>query len=155
MKSIISYNERIVKRINEIQYHFDEWINGNFEDDPLPYEVTTILFLFSIKNNMLFLNMSGGEYLSNINQPLLYCPLEIQFFNCKPFYDLVNSNIYFINKKYRFNQNKKIIFFRNIIEMLILKYLKNNGNSPLKQTNIYLGEMYKYSNKCIKINNKE
>ena len=149
-----SYNIKLTKILNETQYQFDSWLNGNFEDDPLPYEINVILFCFSIKNDLISLNMSGGEHMYTYNQPLFYCPLELQFFFCKSFFNIFSYHIFFQTKKYRFNKKVKSLFVLKLVKSLIENYLKNNMNSPLINKKIYLGEMHKNTKIRIKIQNE-
>ena len=155
MKRYTAYNIKISKNENETQYHFNEWINGNFEDDPLPLEINTMIFIFSLNNNMISLSLSGGENLCSLNQPLMYYPLELQFFNYEPFYNLLNKHIYFVNKRNRFDRQNKINFICLVIKDLVNEYLLKNKKSPLNRTNIYVGELYKYAKICIKTNLKK
>lgn len=152
MNKYIAYNTKISKIINETQYQFNEWINGNFEDDPLPLEISAMIFIFSLDNNMITLSLSGGENLCALNQPLMYYPLELQFFYYEPFYNILKKHIYFVNKKYRFNKKIKINLVSKIVKELTKRYLFENEKSPLNRTNIYIGEMYKYTKMCIKMN---
>lgn len=143
------YNKKLFKKINEINYHFSNWIDGNFEDDPLPYEINYILFLFSLKNNIINLNFSGGERLPKINQPLEYLPLEIQFFNFNGFYNFFKY--YFIYKtKKSAKTNLRKCFCFTFIKTIILTYLSSK-NKIIANKNVLLGYESENNSKCINI----
>ena len=149
LKNIVIYNKKLLKKINEINYHFANWIEGNFEDDPLPYEIKYILFLFSLKNNIINLNFSGGEQLSTINQPLEYFPLEIQFFNFNGFYNFFKYYfIYKTNKSAKTNLRKCFCF--TFIKAIILTYLSGK-NKIIANKIVLLGYELEDSSKCINI----
>lgn len=148
-------NYKLIKLLNEIQYHFDGWIDGNFEDDPLPYEINVIMYCFSIKNNMISLNMSAGEHMPKINVPLLYCPLELQFFYYKPFFDLLSQPFFYKTKRYRFSSINKVRVVENVITRLVKNYLCSNKKSVLNSKIICVGEMYKNTQIQINMQNKE
>lgn len=142
------YNKKLIKTVNDTNYHFYNWIEGNFEDDPLPYEIKYILFLFSLKSNVIMLNFSGGERLYQINQPLEYFPLEIQFFNFSGFYNFFKYfYIYKTKKSAKTNLKKRFCF--SFIRLIICNYLRANPQSKLIDKRVMLGYELGKLNECI------
>ncbi len=67
------------------------WLNGLIEDDPIPYEISSLVFFV---NNHAEIGMSGTEtkQVKNIDYNF-YFPLEAQYFYCIEFYNQKNFNI--------------------------------------------------------------
>ena len=75
--------------MSDIQYHFNEWVTGVFEDDPLPHEVNYLLFILDRKGKYYNLEFSGHERVDTlINYSGFYYPQEAQGFMCKEFLSL-------------------------------------------------------------------
>lgn len=59
------------------------WLKSIVEDDPLPYEISSICFCY-VQNGMAKTLMMGGcEFRPKINYLFDYYPLEAQYFDCK------------------------------------------------------------------------
>lgn len=153
------YNTKLFKITNFMQYQFDSWLNGNFEDDPLPYEIRYMLFLLTNQSGSFSLCFSGGECLYDINQPLEYYPLEAENFSSSEFYNLWKNyycyNVSICQFKYKATQkhNYKLreTFYLRLSISLIKNYLKFNRNSYISKKEILIGNMFKNANMCIKI----
>ncbi len=79
--------------MTSLQYYFDDWVLGVFEDDPLPFEVNYILFILDKKGDYYNLEFSGHQYIDkSINSSGFFYPLEAQSFFCTEFFGLKISN---------------------------------------------------------------
>ncbi len=69
---------------------FTFWLLSIVEDDPIPYEISSICFCYTKNGEAKTLFMGGCEYSPRLRYLFDYFPLEAQFFNCKTlekFYD--------------------------------------------------------------------
>lgn len=145
-----SVNNQIILRYKEVLYFFENWLLGLFEDEPLPYEITHLLFLLNFKNNFVSLSFSGGEYLNENNYPLDYYPLEAQFFYCYTFFHLY-KNYYSLKTKKSARINLLKNFYFLVCKRLIIDFLENNKSIDFKHKKIFLGEESLQKNLCINI----
>ena len=58
---------------------FRHWLEGIFEDDPLPDEIKILLFNVCVNNVYRYVEVMGFEKEINFNS-IVYYPLEAQFF---------------------------------------------------------------------------
>ncbi len=72
---------------------FSFWLNSIVEDDPIPYEVKHITFMYIENNNSFFVCVGGNEFKPNTNNMFDYFPLEAQFFYSKKMNE-INSETY-------------------------------------------------------------
>lgn len=70
----------IIKK-RAISTDFASWLAGIEEDDPLPFEIEFVYFIYETKNNNLTLSYSASEKELHIFDYAKYCPLEAQFFD--------------------------------------------------------------------------
>lgn len=147
-KNLRVFNNKLLKIVNETNYQFEYWLNGNFEDDPLPYEIKYILFSFSLKNNVINLSFSGGDMLNKTISPLTYYPLEVQFFNFSKFFNMFRYFFIYKTKKSANNNLRKVFCFRYIF-LIIRNYLSNTISNMLKNKIILLGYENESISKCI------
>lgn len=70
---------------------FAFWLEGIFEDDPLPIEINVLVFLKKQKGLYNYLELQGFEKEYNENS-IAFNPLEAQFFNCKELSSLDDIN---------------------------------------------------------------
>ncbi len=61
------------------------WLEEIVDDDPLPYEIKHITFLYTKQNGCFELCMGGTEQKPNPNNMFDYFPLEAQYFDLKDF----------------------------------------------------------------------
>ena len=105
---------------------FQFWLESIVEDDPIPYEIKNICFVYEKHNNAFVLSMGGCELKPNNNNIFDYYPLEAQFYFDKSF-----NNIK-IEKEDYYKQIVKAV----IDESFSSDYLKSQYNNR----NIYFGE---------------
>lgn len=106
-----------------IEEEFISWIEGIIEDDPIPYEIKSLVFYL---NSHFEIGFSGTEKEKvEIVNRFFYEPLEAQFFYCTKLYK-------------QFYEKKDIDFCLIVLEKL-LKNLKKNKN--FCKFNIYYGKM--------------
>lgn len=110
-----------------LQYYFNDWVSGVFEDDPLPYEVNYLLFILDKKGKHYNLEFSGHEYADrNINTSGFFYPIEAQSFFCKDFLNLKLSSdaMFDLTKQliYNFLSNSKLDFLSNVTIGLCFRY---------------------------------
>ena len=98
--------------INKIYEEFKSWLYSVIEDDPIPYEIKSLVFFI---NNNFEIGFSGFEEENvNIVDFGFYFPQDAEFFYCKELYNFF--------KKQNFNIKKVL----NFVEML-LKNLKKDA----------------------------
>ena len=68
--------------IDDIIKNFSFWLESIVEDDPIPYEIKNICFVYTKTNSCFVLCMGGTEFKPNQNNIFDFFPLEAQFFNC-------------------------------------------------------------------------
>ena len=67
---------------------FTHWLEGIVEDDPVPYEVKNICFVYTQTNNCFSLFMGGTENYPTLNNMFDYFPLEAQYYNFNELYKI-------------------------------------------------------------------
>ncbi len=110
--------------IDDIIKNFSFWLESIVEDDPIPYEIENISFVYTKTNSCFVLCMGGTEFKPNQNNIFDFFPLEAQFF-------------YFI----QLNKIKDENYYKNLIKTCIdesfsSSYLKEQYNKKY----IYFGE---------------
>lgn len=116
--------------LKKVYLEFIFWLRGIIEDDPIPYEIKSLVFFI---NKNYEIGFSGAEE-ENIKTIYLnfYFPLEAEYFFSVELYDHIFSN-----------KNKKETSL-NILESL-LKKLKNDNY--FKKFNLYFGLLNKSAKK--------
>ena len=66
--------------IDDIIENFSFWLESIVEDDPIPYEIKNISFVYTKTNSCFVLCMGGTEFKPNQNNIFDFFPLEAQFF---------------------------------------------------------------------------
>lgn len=61
---------------------FSFWLMSIVEDDPIPYEISSICFCYTKNGDTKTLFMGGCEFEPKPNYQFDYFPLEAQFFDC-------------------------------------------------------------------------
>lgn len=87
---------------NHIKHEFSMWLLGIEEDDPLPKEISCLIFCFEFDNKAVNLSVSGSESTPNVIIKAPYSPLEAQYFFC----ELLNA---YFNNKSNLNSNGKLL----------------------------------------------
>lgn len=100
------------------------WLEEIVEDDPLPYEIKHITFLYTKQNGCISLCMGGTEQKPTLCNMFDYFPLEAQYFDLK---ELATSNeqyfvklmCYFISEAFsndylKLQFNAKKIYFGKV-----------------------------------------
>ncbi len=99
------------------------WLESIFEDDPLPDEITKLVFEIKYNGKYRYLSLKGYEKEINPNI-ITFFPLEAQFFSCN---ELMGLDIKtFV---YRIEYIIEKAFSSNILKILlknILIYIKHN-----------------------------
>lgn len=102
-----------------------DWIEGIFEDDAIPEEITTIVFNIVENGKFKYLELKGYEGCIDANK-ISFFPLEAQFFCCKDL--LINEDNLFL---YRIKTSIEEAFSSATLEYLLKNrkvYLKYNQN---------------------------
>lgn len=147
-----NYCKNIVKDFEILKHNFVLWIKGVFEDDPLPFEIRIIVFIFEYKNSFVSLNFSGGERITKKVEPLDYFPLESQCFFDSKFFNFYKKGYAFYTNKNSGNKLKKYFYF-NLSYRLILNAITHNKIKEFLRKRICLGEAFKDFEDCIIIQN--
>lgn len=100
------------------------WLCSIVEDNPIPYEINHISFVYRTSNKCISLAMGGTEYKPTLNNLFDYFPLEAQFFDCLDLLKISNINYY------------HRLLAQIINESFSVPYLKHQ----FKDRAIYLGE---------------
>lgn len=108
---------------------FAFWLESIVEDDPLPDEITTIIFKVNQKNKFAFIEMLALEGKPNISSQV-FCPLEAQFFNVSKIYSS-NKDVFFLriktliedafdnkNIKIQYKNKKIYLYYNNLATFL-------------------------------------
>ena len=108
-----------------------EWLIGILEEDPIPYEINYLYFMYGKINNMVYIRFLGCEIDNKENSDFTYNPLEAQFF--------------YSHNLFKLFQNKTIISLKNFLIKSIHKInsdlsllVLNNKNIKLLQLNYYV-----------------
>lgn len=128
-----------------MEYYFEEWFLGLFEDDPLPYEIKHLCFIISLGGGRPELAVSGSENPFVFCNPEMYYPLEAQCFFCQKYFNIRpngRKNIYDVTKKLILN------FFES---QKTKTHFRPNGRSELAKMTISLGFRGKKANFLVKI----
>lgn len=91
---------------------FSFWLESIVEDDPIPYEINHIIFMYEENNKSFSLCVGGTEFKPNYNNMFDYFPLEAQFLCLKQLNEISDEMYY-----------KKLIMFY-IDESFSSQYLK-------------------------------
>lgn len=102
--------------------YFISHLKGLIEDDPIPYEIKSLVF-FVNKNNEIGFSGSEQEKVDLVDL-YFYCPLEAEYFDYKPLYNFFSNN--------NFNQNDVLEYLKNIL-------LKLKKDSYFKDFHIFYG----------------
>lgn len=92
---------------NILYYEFKEWLAGILEDDPIPYEITTLYFFYGKINGEVYIRFCATEFDKEEYSDFTYNPLEAQAF--------ISNNLYKIFQKEK-NNIKLYNFIKNSIE---------------------------------------
>lgn len=130
-----------------ISADFASWLAGIEEDNPLPFEVGFVYFIYETKNNNITLSYSASEKELHIFDYAKYCPLEAQFFDSQTLKQL---------SKEIFEKKLDVLLteLTNFLKRLCLN--SKNRFSFLKDKKILFGKRFdiilnKYKNKWINI----
>lgn len=115
--------------INDIYLEFKDWIFGLIQDDPIPFEIKSLVFYIN-DNFEIGFSGSESEKIEKIDL-FFYYPLEAEFF--------YNHEIYC-----EFFKNKDINFCLNVLKELITKLKKEDGFNTF---NYFYGKLFSNSNK--------
>lgn len=72
------------------------WLESIVEDDPIPYEIQYVSFVYTKINSSFVLCVGGNEFKPNTNNIYDYFPLEAQYFNC-PNLNSIKDELYYAN----------------------------------------------------------
>lgn len=98
--------------VDRIYEEFKSWLYSVIEDDPIPYEIKSLVFFI---NNNFEIGFSGFEEENvNIVDFGFYFPQDAEFFYCK--------ELYMFFKKQNFNAENVLHFVK-----LLLKNLKKDA----------------------------
>jgi hypothetical protein len=81
------------------------WLLGIIEDDPIPYEIKNICFVYSKYNGCFILSMGGTENKPYLNNLFDYYPLESQVFYCKSIMNIKDKDYYENLVKYMIDES--------------------------------------------------
>ena len=73
----------------KVYNEFIFWLNGLIEDDPIPFEIKSLVF-FVNKNYEIGFSGSEEEYVKIVDF-YFYFPLEGEYFYCKDLYEYIYS----------------------------------------------------------------
>lgn len=114
--------------LNIIYLDFYSWLTGLVEDDPIPFEIKSIIFYI---NKNFEIGFSGSENDSiKIVDYGTYFPLESQYFYSQKLVQIVDKNF----------EDKFDLMFE-VLENLLKKYLKENKNIFFNK-NIFYGKLF-------------
>lgn len=106
-----------------IEKEFINWMEGLIEDDPIPFEIKSLVFYL---NSHLEIGFSGSEKEEvRLIEEFFYYPLEAQFFYCPKLYN-------------DFYAKKDLEFCLKRLKKLV-KQLKSNEN--FKSYHIFYGKL--------------
>ena len=108
--------------IGDIIENFSFWLESIVEDDPIPYEIKNISFVYTKTNSCFVLCMGGTEFKPNQNNIFDFFPLEAQFFYFTELNKIEDENYYknliktcidesFSSSYLKEQYNKKYIYF--------------------------------------------
>lgn len=116
--------------IDFVYSNFLSWLNGLIEDDPIPYEIKTLVFYVNINNEIGF---SGTESENvKIIDLYFYYPLESEYFDFKPLYN------YFYKRN--FSSNQVLSYLKDLL-------IKLKKDKYFGRFNFYYGFLYKATKK--------
>lgn len=108
--------------MEQIYNEFIFWLYGLIEDDPIPYEIKSLVF-FVNKNNEIGFSGAEEKEINKIDY-YFYFPLESQFFYCPKIY-------------------KK----KNVLEILKKMLEKLKLDSYFCKFNLYYGNLFSFAKK--------
>lgn len=108
---------------------FISWLEGIVEDDPIPYEIKHICFIYTCYDKSFSLEVGGTELKPNLNNIFDYYPLEAQFFNCKQLNSIQNKEHYIKLIKYIIDESFSSDFLRQQYKSKHI-YLSEMGKNP-------------------------
>ncbi len=117
-------------KIKEIYSSFIAWLNGLIEDDPIPYEIKSLVFYISSNNEIGF---SGTEQTDvKIVDKFFFHPLEAQYFFCPKLYSIL----------FEITKEQKLNFLKSLLEKLKL-------NKNFAGFNLFYGFMFEKAKKIV------
>ncbi len=117
--------------MNEYYNEFILWLKGIVEDDPIPYEIKSLVFYLNKNNEIGFSGTEEKEV--KVVDKFFYYPLEAQYFYC--------SNLY--NKLFKLTNNEKLNVLKNLLVNL-------SDDGYFKKFNLYYGFLYNNAKKIKK-----
>lgn len=123
---------------NIIFNDFCSWLAGLVEDDPIPFEIKSIIF-FVDENCEIGFSGSEEENIKLIDFGT-YFPLESQYFYSQRLTEILNDKL-----------KDKIFLTLNVLEKLLDNYVKTENNIFFNK-NIFYGKLFNTA-KLLKFNN--
>lgn len=110
--------------------YFIAHLRGLIEDDPIPFEIKSLVF-FVNENNEIGFSGTEEKNVSTVDF-YFYFPLESEYFDYKPLYNYFSTN--------NFTRNQVIDYLKN----LLLKLTKDNYFGKF---NIFYGNLFSKAKK--------
>lgn len=117
--------------MNEYYNEFRLWLKGLIEDDPIPYEIKSLVFYLNKNNEIGFSGTEESEV--KVVDKFFYYPLEAQYFYF--------PNLY--NKLFKLIDNEKLNVLKNLLVNL-------SDDDYFKKFNLYYGFLYNKAKKIKK-----
>lgn len=115
---------------NKVYFYFISWLNGLIEDDPIPYEIKSLVFFVNENNEIGF---SGSEdEVVNVVEHCFFFPFESEYFDYKPLYNYFYKN--------NFSKDMILDYLKNLLEKL-------KQDNYFGKFNIYFGFLQTKSKK--------
>lgn len=118
---------------------FYSWLTGLVEDDPIPFEIKSIIFYVD-KNYEIGFSGSEEENVEMIDFGT-YFPLESQYFYSQKLIEILNNSL----------EDKESLAL-NILKKLLTRYLKKADKNIFLNKKIFLGKLFDKA-KILKFNN--
>lgn len=117
--------------MSEYYNNFILWLKGLIEDDPIPYEIKSLVFYLN-KNNEIGFSGTEKKEVKTIDK-FFYEPLEAQYF--------YSPNLY--SNLFKLKENEKL----NVLKNLLINLSDDNY---FKKFNLYYGFLYNKAKKIKK-----